>query len=128
MDSGFIVGGGTTSLDLLANGNGGLIDGVVSNEKDESVADAVVVAVPESPMRNRPDRYRKAVSDQSGRFILRGLPPGEYTLLAWDGVEGEAYYNAEFLKNFELQGKKISVKEGDHVSVKVKSIPTAQEE
>ena len=49
-DSGFTVGGGATTLDLLASGNGGTAEGVVSKpqdgpEKDAPVADAVVVAV-----------------------------------------------------------------------------------
>ena len=132
-DSGFSVSGGTTALDLVASANGAVAEGAVTNpkdgsEKDEAVAGAVVVAVPEARWRSRPERYRKALTDQSGHFILRGLPPGEYALFAWESVDGEAYYNPEFLKSYEGQGKALHVNEGERVSVQLKVIPEDEDE
>jgi hypothetical protein len=98
-------------------------DGIATNQKDEPVPDAVVVAVPEAHFRSHPDRYRKAVTDQSGRFILRGMPPGDYTLFAWESVDGEAYYNPEFLKTYEGQGKALILSEGERQSIRIKAIP-----
>ncbi len=127
-DSGFSVSGGTTTLDLVASANGAVAEGIATNQKDEPVADAVIVAVPEARFRSRPDRYHKALADQSGRFTLRGLPPGDYTLFAWESVDGEAYYNPEFLKSYEGQGKPLSVSEGERKSVRVKAIAATEEE
>jgi hypothetical protein len=126
--SGLSVSGGTTTLDVLASANGAVAEGVATNQKDEPVADAVVVAVPEARFRAHPDRYRKVLSDQSGRFTLRGLPPGEYTLFAWESVDGEAFYNPEFLKNYEGQGKTLRVSEGDRVNAQLKTIPTVEDQ
>jgi len=126
-DSGFSLSGATTTIDLLASGNGAVAEGVAINQKDEPIADAVVVAVPEARFRSHPDRYRKAVTDQSGRFALRGLPPGDYTLYAWESVDGEAYYNPEFLKSYEGQGKVLHVNEGDRVSVRIKTILASED-
>jgi hypothetical protein len=123
LDSGFSVNGGATTLDLVASANGAVAEGMASNQNDGPVADAVVVAVPEAHLRGRPERYRKTVTDQSGRFTLRGLPPGDYTLIAWESVDGEAYYNPEFLKTYEGQGKALHLDEGRHVSVQLKTIP-----
>lgn len=127
-DFGFSVSGGTTALDLVVSANGAVADGAVTNKKDEAVADAIVVAVPETRFRSHPDQYRKAVTDQSGHFTLRGLPPGEYALFAWESVDGEAYYNPEFLKSYEGQGKALHVNEGERASVPLKVIPTDGDE
>ena len=127
-ESAFSISGSTTTLDLVASANGGLVEGFATTEKDEPDSDAVVVAVPEARFHGRPDFYRKAVSDQSGHFALRGLPPGDYTIFAWESVDGEAYYNPEFLQKYEGQGTAIHVKEGEHVGVKIKAISVAQDE
>lgn len=127
-DSGFSVGASTITLDLIASANGATVDGVTGDQNDEPVADAVIVAVPEARFRNRPDRYRKAVSDQSGHFSLRGLPPGDYTLFAWESVDGEPFYNSEFIRSYEDRGKAMRVREGNRMSVQLKAIPSVEDQ
>ena len=122
-DSGMSVNGGMVAIDVVASANGGLVEGAISNHKGEAVADAVVVAVPEARLRERTDRYRKTVSDQSGHFNLRGLRPGQYTLLAWESVDGEAYYDPEFLKIYDGRGSGLRVGEGERKLVQVEVIP-----
>jgi len=126
-ESSFSVSGGTTNVDLIASANGASTDGVATNQKGEAVSDVAVVAVPEARYRSHPDRYRKALTDQSGRFTLRGLPPGDYTLYAWESVEGEAYYNSEFLKTYEGLGTPLHVNEGERKSVHIRVVPAAEE-
>ena len=126
--SGIAVNGGTVVLDLVVSDNGAVVDGVVTDRKGEPVANAVVVAVPERYLRGRVDRYRKTVSDQGGRFTLRGVPPGDYTLLAWESVDGDAYYDPEFLKGCEGQGGVLRLSEGERKSVQVQAIPEAEEQ
>ena len=122
-NAGISVNGGAVVLDLVASGDGGVVDGVVLDAKGEPVANAVIVAAPEKQLRARVDRYRKTVSDQSGRFSLHGMPPGDYTLLAWESVDGEAYYNPEFLKSYEEQGSALRVGEGDRKTMRLEVIP-----
>jgi len=127
-EAGISVNGGTVVLDLVASANGAVIDGVVSDRKGGAVANAVIVAVPEPRLRGRLDRYRKTVSDQSGWFTLRGVPPGDYTLLAWESMDGEAYYNPEFLKSCEGQGTALRMAEGERKSVQMEVIPAADDQ
>jgi protocatechuate 3,4-dioxygenase beta subunit len=121
-DAGFAVNGGTAALDLVASANGAVVDGVAINHKGEPVANATVVLVPEERFRSRTDRYRKTVSDQNGHFVLHGISPGAYTLLAWESVDGEAYYSPEFLKTYEGQGTLLHANEGQRKSLQIEAI------
>jgi uncharacterized protein (DUF2141 family) len=127
-DSGISVSGGRAAVDLILSSNGGTVDGVAVDSKNQPVPDAVVVAVPEARMRGRIDRYRKTVTDQSGHFSLRGIRPGDYTLFAWDNVEGDEYYNPDFLKAHEEQGSALHVSEGEHNSVQLSAIADTEEQ
>jgi len=108
--------------------NGAVVEGLVTDRKGETIANAVIVAVPEVRLRGRLDHYRKAVSDQSGRFTLHGISPGDYTLLGWESVDGAPYYDPEFLKSCEGQGSTLHVSEGDRKSVQVQAIAEAEEQ
>ncbi|HTS05043.1 MAG TPA: carboxypeptidase-like regulatory domain-containing protein [Candidatus Eisenbacteria bacterium] len=127
-DAGINVNGGTLNLDLVASANGGVADGIVVNSKGEPFANAIVVAAPEARMRGRVDHYRKTVSDQTGHFSLRGLRPGDYTIFAWESVEGEAYYNPDFVRTFDGQGTTLHVSDGDRKSLQVQLISPAEDQ
>lgn len=127
-DSAISVSGGPLAVDVIASANGGVVEGVVTNEKGEAAPNAVVVAVPEASLRSRLDRFRKAVSDQRGMFILRGISPGEYSVFAWESVEGEAYYNPEFLKTYEGKGTALRVEEGERKSLQVVVIAAEEDQ
>jgi hypothetical protein len=127
-DSGLGVSGGAVGLDVVLSANGALIDGMVIDSKGTPVANAVVVAVPEARMRGRTDHYGKAVSDQSGHFSLRGIRPADYTLFAWESVDGDAYYNPDFLKGYEGQGRLVRAAEGERKTIQLPVIPAPEEE
>jgi hypothetical protein len=127
-DSGFSVGGAVAAVELVASANGAVIDGVAADAKGEPLANVTVVAVPEARLRGRTDRYRKTVIDQSGHFTLHALPPGEYTVFAWESVDSEAYYNPEFLKSYEGQGTVLRVSEGERKSLQLAVIAASEDQ
>lgn len=122
-EAGLSVNGGGIALDVLASANGAAVEGTAASEKGEPMAAAVVVAVPEPRLRHQLDRFHKTVSDQNGHFTLRGLPPGDYSLFAWESVDGEAYYNSDFLKVWESQAIPLHLNESDRKSTVLKTIP-----
>ena len=127
-ESGVAVSGGTVLLDLVASANGAVVDGVVVDSKDQPVANAVLVAVPESRLRGRVDQYRQTVSDQNGHFTLHGIRGGTYTLFVWESVDGQAYFNPEFLKSYEGQGKALQLSEAERKTVQLTVIAARDEQ
>lgn len=127
-NSGIVISGGVMTIDLVASNNGGLVEGIVANAKGEPVSNAIVVAVPVPQMRKRLDHFRKTVTDQTGHFTLRGVRSGDYTLFAWESVDGDAYYDPEFLKSYEGRGATLRVNEGERKTMQVNVIPDNQEQ
>jgi hypothetical protein len=75
-----------------------------------------VALVPEAARRENLALYLSAATDASGRFVMRGIPPGDYKLIAWESVRLFAYQNAAFSAKDENLGKLIHVGQGNTVS------------
>jgi protocatechuate 3,4-dioxygenase beta subunit len=127
-DSGVNVNGGAQLMEVVINAMGGIVGGAVLDSNGQPTPNATVVAVPESRFRGRIDRYRKTVTDQSGHFSLHGIRPGEYTVFAWESVDGDAYFNPEFLKSFEGRGTGLRVGEGDRKTLELRLIPETDQQ
>lgn len=121
-DSGFTVSGGTSVLDVVISANGATVEGIVVDGKGHPVAGASVVGAPDGDARKRFDLFGQGSSDASGHFTLRGLNPGEYTVIAWEDPE-ENSRDPETVKLYEARGEKVQLEEGARKSVVVKVIP-----
>jgi hypothetical protein len=101
-------------IEIVISTAGGHIEGVVWDEKDQP-ASASVLLVPDTAHRGYFDLFRKAHSSREGKFTLRGVPPGTYTLLAVDGVDPDELINdPELLKSYADRGESLIVSEGGH--------------
>ena len=127
-DTGLNVDGGTLAVDVTLILGAGEVDGTAVNDKKEPVANAVVVAVPEERFRKRQSHYQRGTTDQDGRFLLRGLRPGNYTLYVWEVLDGDDYLDPDFLKKFEDQGTPIKVEKASRQTVALKVIPAAADQ
>lgn len=127
-DSGLVVSGGSVFIDVVLSPKGARLGGVVVDDKGQPVANAVVVAMPEEKFRKRPERYSRASTDQRGQFSMQGLIPGQYSLLAWESLDGDAYLDPEFRKQYEEQGVAVRAESSQlaKVSLKVQPAPDDQ--
>ncbi|HMK21770.1 MAG TPA: carboxypeptidase regulatory-like domain-containing protein, partial [Terriglobales bacterium] len=123
VDTGLNVNGGTLPLEVTLSAGAGIAEGSVVNEKKEPVPNAVVVAVPEAKFQDRTSRYYRGSTDQNGHFVIRGIRPGNYTLYAWEELEGDDYLDPEFLKRCEGQGTPIKVEKASRQSTALKIVP-----
>lgn len=122
---------GPASLDLEVSTKGGTVEGAVldaavekaaerNGDEVHPVANATVVAVPEKKYRKLPDHFGIGATDQNGRFTIRRLAPGTYTLFAWHDIEESVYRDPDFLKSQEANGKAVKVEENSHQQVELK--------
>jgi protocatechuate 3,4-dioxygenase beta subunit len=131
VETGFTASGPAT-LDVVISFKGGIIEGtVVEREKDvdedHAVPNATVVAVPEEKFRKLPDHFGIGSSDQHGRFTIRGLAPGNYTLYSWQDIEDGVYHDTDFLKSQVANGKAVKIEEGSSQAVQLKLSPVPEE-
>jgi hypothetical protein len=103
--------------------DGGKVDGVVYDNVNRPIAGADVVLVPDAARRASPDQYRATKSDAGGHFLLRGIPPGDYKLFAWQGIEPNAYLNDIYMSGYEPLGTAMRVEPNAVGTTSIRIIP-----
>jgi hypothetical protein len=114
----------TGSIEIVLSPAMGMISGSVVDEQQQRVDGARIVLVPDPPHREQYALY-KITTSQGGAFELYGVAPGNYKLFAWRDVEPDAYFDPDFLANFEDQGRPIAIDENgkNTTTVQVASTP-----
>jgi len=121
VDTGFAVSPGTV-LDVVVSSKGAGLEGTVVDREGKPVTGANVVTIPASGKLGRPDAYQFAQTDDSGHFVIRGMNPGEFRVLAFEEMQ-ENYRSPEFAKKYEGKGEKVQLEEVAKKTVVVKLIP-----
>jgi len=103
--------------------DGSRLSGVVMDKNDRPFADAYVVLVPDTARRVRPDQYRTAISDEDGNYSLRGIPPGEYKIFAWQNVEPYGFMDANYINGYDLFGFPVNIPPSATGTLPVRLIP-----
>ena len=110
----------TPALSVLISPNAGVLDGTVTGLDEDTFGSARVVLVPEDRLRRRTILYRISAVDETGRFSMSGIVPGDYTIFAWEELEGSVYFDPDFIRRFETQGEPVRIEEGSHPSVTIR--------
>ncbi len=115
-----LTGGVAGSLQVTLGLDGAQVDGVVQGADEKPVNGATVVLVPDS---RRYSLFKEARTGDNGSYSFKGVPPGDYKILAWADIESGAYQDPEFLKLYESKAAKLSLKESDRKTLSLKVIP-----
>ncbi len=111
---------GAGELAIAVSRGGAQVEGVVSGVDGKPAAGATVTFLPDS---KRPSAYASTGVDQHGTFLMKGLRPGKYRVLAWEDIEGGAFRDAEFVKPFESRAQAVALEEGGRLKLELKAVP-----
>jgi protocatechuate 3,4-dioxygenase beta subunit len=85
------------------------IEGVVQ-KKDKKVAGVMVALVPNDPVAHI-ELFRRDQSDFDGTFVLRGVIPGSYTIVAVEDAWGLEWLQPSVLARYVQHGQNLTVGE-----------------
>jgi hypothetical protein len=114
------------TVEIVIGSNPGTLDGVIVDARRQPDANAVLVLAPDPSNWQRLELYMNGYTDKAGRFHLENIPPGDYTVFAWNDVEPFAWQNPAFLQKYESRGQSIHIAAGSKLNLQVTAIP-AQE-
>jgi 5-hydroxyisourate hydrolase-like protein (transthyretin family) len=109
-------------IEVLLSKNVAQIDGVVTDDKGQSVQGVQAVLIPERN-RERTELFKSATTDQAGRFNMRDVAPGDYKLFAWEALDNFGYFDPELLRRSDALGKAVRVDESARLNVDIRVIP-----
>lgn len=109
-------------IDLMLSANAAQLTGTVSNEQMPAPG-ALVLLVPKGVRSNQFRFYRESVTDRSGRFSIKSIIPGDYRVLAFEGVERSSLTDPDFLQQFADRGEAVHLQEGATQSVSLDATP-----
>lgn len=122
-DEGYELGAGTGEIQILIRTGGQFVGGTVRTADGIPREAATVVLVPPQERRMNPARYRTANSDSNGAFRMTDVPPGDYTVFAWENALPTAWMNSKFFEKYSKLGRSITVTAGAPLDLQLPMIP-----
>jgi hypothetical protein len=110
-------------LEIVLGTDVGTLEGTVADRARNPVANASIALLPFNVRYDRPDLYRKASTDQSGRFQLRDVAPGEYMIFTWEDVDESVWRDPEFIRRNEAAGRRVRVGPNSRDTLELTAIP-----
>jgi hypothetical protein len=109
----------------LVMGGTSIVEGVVRNAQ-QPVSNARVALIPAEEMRGHPMFYKEVKTDASGRFTIKGVMPGDYTVYAIDPAvfkdsppPATMYGLPPFLTPYQQQGVAVRAAAEERIAIAV---------
>ena len=122
-DDGFEVAGGIAEMQVIIATQGQTVTGTVRSDDGIPAEAATVVLVPPQAKRRNPMNYRVTNTDPNGGFKMQDVPPGEYTIFAWESILPTAWMNSKVFERYEKRGRPISLTSGVSLDLQLPLIP-----
>lgn len=110
------------NLTLVIANDFGKVEGTVTDDAGKPVYNANVTLIPDAKTADAQDRFRSAYTLANGEFSMTTVPPGQYRLFAWAGVDPGAPLDPDFLKPFQERGVAVKVESNSKQSFDLKVI------
>jgi hypothetical protein len=129
LDKGLQIAGAVSQpLELVYSSRGGTLDGTVVKDDGLPAVGATVVLLPDPSRREWAGTLKRGVTDQHGRFTIRGVAPGTYGAVAFNRSEdADEIDDPEFLNLIESQGKSVEIEENGKQTLQLKLTATNAE-
>jgi len=106
------------TLTITIGADGGRIDGTTVGTGGQPYGGAVIALFP----ADGKGEVRSLQANAQGVFHFEGIPPGDYTLIAWDDVSQDDLENPQFVKQYESQAARVSVPAGGLATASIKIV------
>jgi hypothetical protein len=107
------------TLDVRLSSQGGQIVGRAVTADPKVVASGATVALIPDPPAGRVQAYQTTQADEYGNFLLRGVAPGMYVVVAWLDSPPCEVYNPDDLPSCQAQGASLSIDEAGQTNVQL---------
>ncbi len=128
LDSGFKAAEAQRgTMEIVISNKGATVEGTVLDNQQKPFSNAEIIAMPSDPtLRKRPDLFQNTVADQQGHFKIRGVRPGEYTVIALEDLQSQPFASEPFLKTNSGRIQSLKLESGAKQQVQLQVIPAGQ--
>lgn len=118
----FKPGQNLTGIEILLSDRATTLAGTVQDDRERPIGDYTVVAFATDSARwgYRTRFVRAARPDQNGKFLIKGLPPGAYQVVAVEYLEPGEETDPARLENWRTTGTTVTLDEGEARSIALK--------
>lgn len=114
------------ALVLTFGTDAGEIEGQVQSGSLESGAQVIVVLMPDDAHLERNDLYRINTSAADRRFTFGGIAPGDFKIVAFEGLDFEDAENHDLLRLLASRAAPVTIHAGGHEQVSVTPVTAAE--
>jgi hypothetical protein len=122
-DSGLDLDSRSGPIQVVVSPEGQTVTGTVATADGVPVRGATIVMAPPEASRQNTARFKTGTSDEQGRFVIRGVGPGQYTVYAWESIYPYSWLDEERLKKSANRGSTVSISSGGRTDLQLRAIP-----